>query len=392
MIIQLKNDTCGEIVTRNVILQVYKSKKIACNKLINDCSSLLKIKESLNEYNIKAEGYFVEDFLLFYSSKKKIKFVTNLKIDNKSHFVICKKISRNFIKILFPEYGYKIMKVSKFLKYFSSNILIIETSKKVKKRKLNLIPKKQIISLCLISSIEVISCLIFFILFNSEKFKLFSFLTVPFILIIILCHHSLIIKYSNYLNNVFLEPYLTKNPSNEALKEATIVKNLFITYYNSLICLLFLSLFIIIYFFLFSLDKMILYLICFISGIIIEISFNKILFQKEKKIEIKESELFKDDTFNIDLFKTINEYGTKYAYLYKIKQFLIVLINITFILFKMFIDNKVDVLNLVSECVFINLILFYLLNLVSKLTKKQDPYSHFILLNKNIYEIESLFI
>lgn len=392
MIIQLKNDTCGEIVTRNIILHVYKSKKIACNKLLNDCSSLLQIKESLNEYNITSEGYFVEDFDLFYKSKKRIKFITNLKIDNKFHFVICKKISNNFIKIMFPEYGYKIMRVSKFLKYFSSNILIIENSKKSVKRKLDLIPKKQIILLSFISLIEVISCLIFFVLFNSEKFKLFSLLIVPFLLIIVLCHYSLIIKYSNYLNDKLVEPYLVKNSSNKALKEVIQVKNKFISYYNCLVCLMFLSLFLIMYFSLFSLDRIVLYLICFISGIIIDISFNKVLFKKERKIEFKEVELFKNNEFNIDLFKSINEYGNKYACIYKMKQFFIILINITFILFSMFIRNKVDVLNLISDCIFINLILFYLLSLIEKLTNKNDPYSHFILLDKNIYEIESLFI
>lgn len=392
MIIQLKENNCGEIVTRNIINNVYKSKNYACNQLKNECENLQQIKESLNEYGIIVEGYFVEDFRSFYNSKKRIKFITNLIIEKKSHFVICEKINNHLIKIFYPEYGNKIIRISKFIKMFSFNILIIEKIEKNDVKKLKIISKKDITSLVIISLFESISSLLFFILFNNEKFKFFSLLILPFLGVLILCHYSFILNLSNKINKKLVIPYLKENPLNKAFKEVTEVKNSFIEYYNNFICLICLSIFLITYLSLFSLDKLILYLVCFISGFIIDFCFRKIMYNKEKNIEYKENEIFKNNIFNVKLFNDINSYSNKYVCIGKLKQLIIIFIIGVFVLFTMIKNNQIEVFNMLAETTFISLILFYFINLTNKLSKYNDPYSKFILLDRCVYKNKELFV
>lgn len=392
MILQTEKNNCGEIVTRQVINNIYKSDKIASTKLKNDCSNLLNIKDSLYKFGIETNGYEIRDFNKFYNSKKKVEFITNIIKDNKSHFVYCKKINRYYLKVFFPEIGNKIVSVKKFAKLLSNYILLIEKVNKYKINKLSLLKNKDKISLACISLFELIGISLFSVFIRIEKTKFFSLLLVPFIGILILCHYLLAIKISSNIDKNVISNYLENSTNQEDYKQINKLKLDFINYSNNKILLACLFAFILVNFIFINKELLILYLVCIVSCSFLNWIFNLKIGDIFSKVNLSYNSIYKGGSFSKDSFTEFNKNSKNIYSTVLLKNLIVYMLVIVFNVFYQFILNQIVIEELIGNSLFIILTVCFINNLTLKLSKFNNPYNQIINLKDNFYEIEYLYL
>lgn len=392
MILQTNKNNCGEIVTRQVINKYYKSDSIACKKLENECSNLLEIKQSLEKYGISSTGYEIEDFNLFYNSKKKVEFITNIVSENKSHFVYCQKINKYYIKAFFPEVGNKIISIKKFKKMISGYILLIEKVNKLKQKKLTMLKQNDKITLSLICLFELVGISLFSVFIRIEKTKFFSLFLIPFIGILILCHYLIAIKISNNIDKNILVEYLTNSTDIQDYNQINKVKMNFINYFNNKNILICLFVFILINFIFISKELIVLFLICILSCCILNMIFNLKVDSIFSNINLIQTDLYKSGVFNKEVFLEFNKSSKNIYSTVLLKNLIIYMLVLIFNIFYQFILNKVQIEELIGNSLFIIIVVSIINTSSLKLSKFNNPYNEFINLKSDIYKVEYLYL
>ena len=114
MILQSKQNNCGETCSRHLIKRYYRSNNIAFLKLKNECKNFLEIKLTLKEFGIYLDGYQLDKINNIESKSLLKNSICQIRCHDTLHFVIIIRKVLNLLVVYFPEKGYRIVKIKKF--------------------------------------------------------------------------------------------------------------------------------------------------------------------------------------------------------------------------------------------------------------------------------------
>lgn len=388
MLRQIKDDECGLICVRFILLQLYKSLKIACLKLLNNCKSVLQIEQSLLEYGIIATAYKIENIDIFKRNKINKYSLFLLQTGTFNHYIVFIKRFFNLALIYYPEKGYRLISLNKLLKT-QLCFIDIKLQNKIKVKKLNFLSFKERLNIVLLSSLLFITSIMFFSMIYFTNLAFFTLLIIPFFGILYFCYKSYLVKVTYNLDKRFISNYLYFEQNNDCLFRLSNLKIKIIKEFNGKINLLFALVSILLFSFLLNINDVILLFICFIF--FITISFSWKIKNRKKTNSIEKDELniflsFSKEKY-LKLVDNVNEFGLSKSLEIFIKGFVI---GVFILLFQIRL-NQINIVQLISTFFFNFYFSKFIYDEIENAFFSISSYQDLTYLNKGVYEIEGIY-
>lgn len=389
MILQSKQNNCGETCSRHLIKRYYRSNNIAFLKLKNECKNFLEIKLTLKEFGIYLDGYQLDKINNIESKSLLKNSICQIRCHDTLHFVIIIRKVLNLLVVHFPEKGYRIIKIKKFDQIFNNKILIIKKIEKKKVKKLYFFKFKYLASLTLLSCLETIGIIVFLEMNKIALVSMFSIAILPFIFILYMCHQVCNLSILKQFDYMFGHFYLERNPSLVNLEKINKFKNDILLSYNNKISFVMLIFLFSYYLFRISYQSGIYYLICILAGLCIEFMFKN----KFKKVSIKaicfENDVFLNGKFDNKKYNKLIDFTSRQISFIYLKNILIFLIVLSFVIFISISSGYFDLYEIICQV----LIVYFMVNQLTKSFNFSSlTYFYSLLdLDKSIYECQNIY-
>lgn len=352
MVYQSHLDDCGKSCVRNLLCLLYKNDGMSIEPLLSDCKNFYSIREELSRFEISYASFQVNDFSEVKASQ--LPAICLFKQNEKSHFVILRKIFFNRYFILDPNFGEYVLSKEEFLYFYQGKALLKEEkTKKGKPQKITLLNRREKMSffLSLLCNLIFSLCFIFTIL--SENAFHYSVFCLVGIVLLLLLENGEASCIEKRLDKELLQPYMKefKNKDDFPLLSSIITREIkqrigFISYFTMCV----------ITFFLFAINSFYLTFLCIVP---IFFFFIKLKLKKEKNkvnlfCSLKEEKYLSELNLNYDLanryYIDARRQSRKYFKEAITTTIVMTITELLFILFALYLKNSIEV----------NLLFFYM--------------------------------
>ena len=388
-IIQKEAGECGLIVVRYLIGKFYKNSKIGYLPLKNTCKNFLEIQQSLEDFGIFSEGLEITNHKEFLCNKKINPFIAQIEFKKEKHFIIVLKIIGKFALVYFPESGTKIISVKKLFNISTSNILYIRRFERKKKRVINLIKAKEVFNLTLLSLFSLTGIICFLQLLNNQKLQLFSFLLVPFILLLFYLTHFYNLKIFKRMDQEVFASYLEKNVSEREFYLVNQVKTSFIQSINNKITGVFILFFFVYYAIFSSLNQVLLVSLSYVTNMFFLMLFKNLNGKKILTINNLERDLLKE--FDSKKYIMLDKLAINLTKTNELRKLISCVLILFYSFFFSLILKEGDFSGFILNFLTTIFITFYLEKTFTFFYKAKNPYLNFLSLDKSIYLEEKIY-
>ncbi len=289
----------------------------------------------------------------------------------------------------FPESGTKIISVKKLFNISTTNILYIRKFEKKKKRVINLIKAKEVFNLTLLSLFSLVGIICFLQLLNNQKLQLFSFLLVPFILLLFYLTHFYNLKIFKRMDQEVFASYLEKNVSEREFYLVNQVKTSFIQSINNKITGVFILFFFVYYAIFSSLNQVLLVSLSYVTNMFFLMLFKNLNGKKILTINNLERDLLKE--FDSKKYIMLDKLAINLTKTNELRKLISCVLILFYSFFFSLILKEGDFSGFILNFLTTIFITFYLEKTFTFFYKAKNPYLNFLSLDKSIYLEEKIY-
>lgn len=218
MVYQSNFNDCGKACVRNILCLLYKNDGYATSPLTSECDSFLLMREELEKFEAKYTSYETDDILKI--KKEMLPAIAQLQIGSKLHFVVIKKINKNKVVFIDPQFGIIISEIKDFKLEFTGKILLKDSFKKNPGYiKMKLLKRNEEISYMLCFVFEAILLSLAILSTGFEQPFIISLISFLSFFMMIVLHNALNIRVQNRLEKEILLPYVENNEDKNDFKK-----------------------------------------------------------------------------------------------------------------------------------------------------------------------------
>ncbi|MCI2068860.1 MAG: cysteine peptidase family C39 domain-containing protein [Bacilli bacterium] len=389
MILQEKENNCGEIAVRNLISYFYKKEAYGFLKLTNKCTSFKEMAASLKEYGIESEGYA-------FNKARNLKIFKGPKIilvskKQRKHFAILYQSFGPFGLIGEVEKGKRVRLLKKIDQESLNRALIIKSFTKKEVRKPELIRFKEKFLLVILGIISFLGGLVGLYGMKEMAYSYFLPLGAFIILLTEWMEKAEGLLIGKRISEEVIVPYLALRPlKNDLLRSEELKKDVEVKALRGLsevVSLVLLLGWLVVS----SLSELSLVISSLLAYIIVNAAFFAYKEKKKEEAAISGEKIFMEEGFKkynyLQSQKASQEYGELCLFQEALTYFFFGL----FALLNGLIENNLEAYSFLSEVIFLAYIGEGLLKPLIQGEQSQSSLKGLLDLNEKIYEVEGIY-
>ena len=389
MILQDKEDNCGETAVRNLIAHFYQKEAYGFSKLENRCTSFQEMKKSLEGFGIEYEGYAfnkVKNLKIFKEPK-----VILVSVDQKKHFLLLYKTFGPLGIIGDNQKGKRLRFLSQLDKQSLNRALVYSSFEKKEILKPELVRMKE---KALIWALGFLSFLAGGVGLYGMKEPKFSFL-LPlgafFVLLLEWLEKAKCLAIGQRLSSEVIVPYLAIRPfkedliKGEELKKEVEVKAL--KGLEELLGMFFLLFWLLIS----SFSELSLVISSLLAYLILSYAFNNYKEKKKRQAAWKGEEIFVEGKLKKENYLASQKASQEFGELCLFQEALTYFFFGLFALIKGLLGGNLEAYSFLAEVIFLSYIGEGLLKPLIQGERYQSSLKSLLVLNEKIYQVEGIY-